>query len=129
MHTQHAALLDLAGRVARLNPDAGRIGPGMLADLVARARRALSEPPPRATDDPAHRHAPIRVGRGVQLNFTGNIRPDYALPPAYAGAHNLPSDEQIGTLDAPDAMPAGAVYRAASNNMVMQRFCHRAQDW
>jgi hypothetical protein len=33
-------LLRLAERVAKLNPDAGQIGPGMLASLVADARRA-----------------------------------------------------------------------------------------
>lgn len=33
-----APLRDVVDRVARLNPDAGEIGAGMLADLVARAR-------------------------------------------------------------------------------------------
>lgn len=33
------ALHSLAQRVANLNPDAGEIGAGMLADLVATARR------------------------------------------------------------------------------------------
>lgn len=36
-------LVHLAERVARLNPDAGEIGAGMLASLVADARRALGK--------------------------------------------------------------------------------------
>ena len=35
-------LVALARRVARLNPDAGEIGPGMLASLVEDARQALA---------------------------------------------------------------------------------------
>lgn len=35
-------LIALAKRVARLNPDAGEIGPGMLASLVTDARRILA---------------------------------------------------------------------------------------
>ncbi len=34
-------LLRLAQQVAKLNPDAGQIGPGMLASLVTDARRAI----------------------------------------------------------------------------------------
>lgn len=36
-------LLALAHQVARLNPDAERIGPGMLAQLVTQARRLMVE--------------------------------------------------------------------------------------
>lgn len=36
-------LTDLARRVAALNPDAGAIGPGMLASLVTDAKRALGQ--------------------------------------------------------------------------------------
>lgn len=37
-----APLVTLAHRVAMLNPDAGEIGPGMLASLVEDARQALA---------------------------------------------------------------------------------------
>lgn len=36
-------LLELANRVASLNPDAGEIGPGMLAQLVSDARRIVAK--------------------------------------------------------------------------------------
>lgn len=36
-----ATLARLAARIAALNPDAGEIGPGMLASLVTEARHAL----------------------------------------------------------------------------------------
>lgn len=39
---QLPALLKLAQQVARLNPDAGEIGAGMLASLVADARRIVN---------------------------------------------------------------------------------------
>lgn len=39
------ALHHLAMRVASLNPEAGEIGAGMLADLVEHARRVVKEPP------------------------------------------------------------------------------------
>lgn len=38
------ALHRLAMRVASLNPEAGEIGAGMLADLVEHARRVVKEP-------------------------------------------------------------------------------------
>ena len=37
-----AVLADIVQRVARLNPDAGEIGAGMLASLVADAKRHLA---------------------------------------------------------------------------------------
>ncbi|THF63716.1 hypothetical protein E6C76_14095 [Pseudothauera nasutitermitis] len=66
---------------------------------------------------------PPPVGRRLQLNFLDTIRPEFK-PPGYA-PRELVSDEAIGTLDAPDAMPAGAVYRAQSNGIIMQRVAHR----
>lgn len=45
MEQNHEALLDLARRVARLNPAVAEIGAGMLADLVERAQWALAEHP------------------------------------------------------------------------------------
>lgn len=36
-------LLELANRVASLNPDVGEIGPGMLAQLVSDARRIVAK--------------------------------------------------------------------------------------
>lgn len=42
MEHAHAALIRTISRVATLNPDAGRIGPGMLAQLVDEARKALA---------------------------------------------------------------------------------------
>ena len=64
---------------------------------------------------------PIRIDRGMQLNFGRTIRPEYRPAPIC----NLPSDDEIGALDAPDTMPAGAVYRAQSTGVVMQRMHHR----
>lgn len=43
---QHRQLLLLAARVAALNPDSPTIGAGMLASLVADARRALGTAEP-----------------------------------------------------------------------------------
>lgn len=40
MQARIAELQDVVNRVARLNPNAGEIGAGMLADLVERARAA-----------------------------------------------------------------------------------------
>lgn len=39
-------LTALSEKVARLNPEAGEIGPGMLANLVAKARRITPPTPP-----------------------------------------------------------------------------------
>ncbi|THF61669.1 hypothetical protein [Pseudothauera rhizosphaerae] len=66
---------------------------------------------------------PLPLNRRLQLNFLGTIRPEYK--PAGCDLSEPVSDEAIGALDAPDAIPAGSVYRAPSNGMVMQRSVHR----
>lgn len=67
---------------------------------------------------------PPPAGRHVQLNFDGNIRPGHLPAPPLA----FHSDDEIGALDAPDVIPAGAVYRGVFNNLVLQRVQHR-QTW
>lgn len=67
---------------------------------------------------------PPPAGRHLQLNFDRSIRPGYLPAPPW----DFQSDDELGALDAPDVMPAGAVYRGVSNNLVLQRVQHR-QTW
>lgn len=55
-------LVRLAERVAKLNPDAGQIGPGMLASLVADARRAMGN----GHGAPIHGSATFHILRQMQ---------------------------------------------------------------
>jgi|GEM_PF-5161676 len=69
------------------------------------------------------------MGRGVQLNL--DIRPDYPLPGVSAVGGRMPTDDEIGALDAPELLPAGSIYRATNvaagvaTRFNMQRFTRR----
>lgn len=71
------------------------------------------------------------MGRGVQLNL--NIRQDYPLPGVSAVGGRMPTDDEIGALDAPEILPAGSIYFAVNcgaglfSCVRMQRFTHRTE--
>jgi hypothetical protein len=101
-----AAAFELAERVAGLNPDAGRIGPGMLASLVEDARNVAEG---RTTRDPLRvNHAELQERLVFMFREYGG---DMAT--RYPGAHRYTKE----TLDAAYTLnPARAVNQPTNGN-------------
>lgn len=74
MKSSFSDLVTLAEKVAALNPDAERIGPGMLRELVSLARKALGDGASEAAkwvEDESHWTDPETGERFVAFNEHG----------------------------------------------------------